>query len=76
MHPLMEDISKLKESELESKISDLSRKYFMTHNPNVQSQIALMLDMYKIELRSRREKNIIEEYQKRDRDLDNLINVN
>lgn len=76
MHPLMEDISKLKESELENKISELSKKYFMTSNSSVQHQISLMLEMYKIELRTRREKNIIEEYQKRDKDLDNLINVN
>jgi hypothetical protein len=72
----MEDISKFKDSELENKISELSRKYFMTSNSNVQHQISLILESYKIELRSRREKNIIEEYQKRDRDLDNLINVN
>ena len=41
MHPLIDDLSKLKDSELEAKINDLTRKYFMVRNPGVQAQIGL-----------------------------------
>jgi hypothetical protein len=76
MHPLAEDISKLKDVELEQKISNLSRKFFMTGNASVQHQITMMLDMYRTELIVRRNKALVDEYQKRDKDLDNLININ
>jgi predicted transcriptional regulator of viral defense system len=76
MHPLAEDFSKLKDVELETKIQDLSRRYFMAaSNPNVQQQITMLLDMYKAELNIRRQKLWEEQYQKRDTDLDSLINV-
>lgn len=76
MHPLIEDVKILKDSELETKIQALSKKYFQSYNSAVQHQILLLLESYKEELRSRREKQLKELYQKRDTDLDNLINVN
>lgn len=76
MHPLAEDFSKLKDAELETKIQTLSKKYFMSaNNPAVQTQIVALLDMYKEELNIRRQKLWQEQYQKRDTDLDSLINV-
>lgn len=75
MHPLAEDFSTLKDSEIENRIQSLSRKYFQSSNPNVQHQIAMFLDMYKEEMASRQAKMWREQYQKRDTDLDNLINV-
>jgi hypothetical protein len=76
MHPLIGNLDKLKISELENKINDLTRKYFSTHNFEVQQQIVMALDSYKSEL-SRRQQ---EEYNKmmvsRNKDLDKLINVN
>ena len=54
MHPLAEDFSKLKDSEIESRIQELTKKYWQAHNPTVQMQISLFLDMYQEELRSRR----------------------
>jgi predicted transcriptional regulator of viral defense system len=76
MHPLAEDFSKLKDVELETKIQDLSRRYFMAaSNSGVQQQIIMLLDMYKAELNIRRQKLWEEQYQKRDTDLDSLINV-
>jgi hypothetical protein len=74
-NPLAEDLSKLKDTEVENKIQDLTRKYFQSHNPAVQHQITTFLDMYKAELASRRAKTWQEQYQKRDTDLDSLINV-
>ncbi len=76
IHPLAEDLNSLKEPELETKIQDLSKKYFMAaNNQAVQQQIILLLDMYKLELQSRRQKLWEDQYQKRDTDLDSLINV-
>ncbi len=76
MHPLLEDLSRLKDQELESKILDLSKKYWVARNPDVQYQITLLLDSYQEELRSRRAKAFEQQYQNRDKGLDKLINVN
>ena len=75
-HPLMEDTKSLKDSELESKIQELSRKYFQAaRNPALQHQVLVLLENYKTELATRRSKMWEELNQKRDTDLDNLINV-
>ena len=75
MHPLVSDLSGLKTAELESKISELTRKYFTAPNPDVRQQIIMILDTYKEELAKRQ----LEEYNKmmnsRNKDLDKLINV-
>lgn len=76
MHPLAEDFSKLKDAEIESRIQDLSKKYWQNHNPTVQRQISLFLEMYQEELKARRAKMWQQEYQKRDKGLDELIKVN
>jgi hypothetical protein len=75
-NPLAEDLSTLKDTEIENKIQDLSRKYFLSNNHTVQHQITVFLDMYKAELATRRARTWQEQYQKRDTDLDSLINVN
>ncbi len=75
IHPLAEDFSLLKDAEIETKIQDLSKRYFQAHNLALQSQIVTLLDMYKMELANRRAKMWQEQYQKRDTDLDSLINV-
>jgi predicted transcriptional regulator of viral defense system len=76
MHPLAEDFSKLKDTELETKIQTLSQRYFMSGgNSAVQQQIVMLLEMYKEELSVRRQKLWNEQYQKRDTDLDSLIKV-
>jgi hypothetical protein len=76
MHPLAGDFGKLKDSEIEEKILDLSKKYWATHNPDVQHQISMLLDLYNEELRDRRAKTWQQQYQNRDKGLDNLIKVN
>jgi hypothetical protein len=75
MHPLAENMSDLKDTEIEERIQSLSKKYFQATNPNVQHQIVMFLDLYKAELAGRRAKMWQEQYQKRDTDLDSLINV-
>ena len=75
IHPLTEDYSQLKDVEIEAKIQDLSRKYFMSNNPYLRQQISTFLEIYRNELSARRAKQIEQLYQKRDKDLDKLINV-
>jgi hypothetical protein len=75
IHPLAEDYGSLKDAEVEERIQDLSRKYFQTQNPSVKQQISLFLDIYKTELRTRQAKQWEQQFQKRDKGLDKLINV-
>lgn len=76
MHPLVSDLSSLKDSELENKINELTRKYFMTHTFELQAQISLVLDSYKEELNNRRAREYEKMMSSRDKGLDKLINVN
>ena len=73
MHPLVSDLSGLKDQEVHSKIADLTKKYFMTRNPDVQRQIANVLDELRIELGERNRRLI--EQQMKDKNLDNLIKL-
>jgi hypothetical protein len=75
MHPLIENLNELKDSELENKILDLSKKYWQSRNPQVQHQITLILNMYHEELRSRRAKLWQQQNDNRDKGLDKLINI-
>jgi hypothetical protein len=75
MHPLVNDLSSMKDPELESKINDLTRKYFMTYNPGIQAQIVAVLDSYKEELDRRRRLDYEKMMNTRDKGLDKLINV-
>lgn len=75
-NPLVDSFSKLSDSEIDDKISELSRKYFISHNPQVQMQISTILEMYKQEAQSRRAKAAQKQAeQDGESGLDNLINV-
>lgn len=76
MHPLIDNLTELKISELENRISDLTRKYFSTGNSEVRSQIVLILDTYKGELARRQQQEYEKMIRSRDKDLDKLIKVN
>jgi len=75
MHPLAGDFELLKDSEIESKINDLTRKYFMTYNVDIRSQISMLLDVYKEEMSKRRQAALEKLMANRDKSLDKLINV-
>lgn len=75
MHPLVTDIKSLKNSELDAKVSDLTKKYFMTSNAHLQAQIAAMLDVYKEELAIRQHDEWQRATESRIKGLDKLINV-
>lgn len=75
-NPLVDDFSELTDSEIENTIVELGRKYWQARNPQLQAQVATILEMYKHEARSRRAKA----YQKQndqdsDNGLDKLINI-
>lgn len=75
MHPLVGDLSHFKDSELEDKTNELTRKYFSTSNPEVQYQISMVLDSYKNELNNRRQREYEKMMNSRNKDLDKLIKV-
>jgi hypothetical protein len=74
-NPLVDSFESLTDTQVEDATRDLSRKYFQSRNPQIQQQIAVLLEMYKEELRARTAKRALEAQQNNDSDLDNLINV-
>jgi len=76
MHPLIGDLTNLKDSEVDSKINELTRKYFATTNFELQQQIAMALDTYKVELAKRQQNAYEKMMNTRNKDLDKLIKVN
>jgi len=76
MHPLAGSFENLKDSEIEEKISDLTKKYFMTRNFEVQMQISSLLENYKEEIGKRRQLQLQRLMQKSEKSLDNLVKIN
>lgn len=75
-NPLVDSFELLSDAEVEQKMLDLQRKYFQTHNPQVQMQIAAILDMYREEARARRAKQYQQQSdQNGENGLDSLINI-
>lgn len=74
-NPLVHDLAELSEQDLEQKTIELSRKFWQTQNPDVRMQIQTLLDMYRLELESRRAKQKIQNQDNGDNSLDNLINI-
>lgn len=75
MHPLIEDLSTLKIQELENKINDLTKKYFLTNNVYIREQIISLLETYKETLSLRQQEELEKSMSNRDQDLDKLINI-
>ncbi len=78
MHPLFENTQSLSDTDIENKVMLLNKRYFQTQNPQVQNQISILLDDYKLELESRRAKQKLEAQKQQengDSGLDNLIKV-
>jgi hypothetical protein len=74
-HPLEEDLSKLKDNEVEEKLQELSRKYFAAQRlgkPELLTQLSTFVTIYKQEL----SKRLLKAQTTYDTDLDQLINVN
>jgi hypothetical protein len=76
MHPGVGSLKELSDNELQSKIYELNRMYHITSNPEVQNQIVLLLDTYKIEMEERRLSAQKKQSEASDENsLDNLIKV-
>ena len=77
MHPLFENTESLETTDIENKLTQLNRKYWQTSNPQLQQQIVMLIDGYKLELESRRAKEKLAQQSQEngDNSLDNLIKV-
>jgi hypothetical protein len=74
-NPLLPNLGEIKEAELENKISELTKKYFIALRSNgyLAEQVLVSLEAYKYELRQRQvasQKTLME---KTSKDLDDLI---
>jgi hypothetical protein len=74
-HPLIGDYKNLTDVELQEKVSNLSTKYWQTQNPEVRSQMTLILDELKEELRTRNQKSLQNNSEDDNKDLDSLIKI-
>lgn len=75
-NPLVEDLTKLKDTEIDEKISSLGRKYMIasrTMGGGVLVQIATLLEQYKAEQIRRQMKAMTDLAKRTDKNLDGLI---
>ena len=75
-HPLSQDLSNLKDSEVEAKLNELTKKYFQAQrlgNAGLLAQLLTFVNMYKEEMSMRYRKAL--KNTQIDGDLDQLINV-
>jgi uncharacterized protein YxjI len=76
MHPMIENLRSLSDSQIEQKILKLNSIYFITDNESVRQQMILLTDTYKIELQERQLAAKRKEIADGDNNgLDNLIRV-
>lgn len=68
-HPLVNNLQSLSDKELYEQLQDLTKKYWLTNNPALQSQITLIVDDIKWEADRRKRDNT------NNNDVDNLIKV-
>lgn len=77
-HPLLPDLSTLKDADVEAKIADLNKKYHIaarSGNGALCSQIIIALEEYKTELQKRLLNQSKVAMKNQNKDLDDLINV-
>jgi len=78
-HPLLGNLTEIKEQDLEVKIAELSRKYSIAArmgDGGLCNQILLALEQYKAEQQTRLQEKSKINMKNQDKDLDDLINVN
>ena len=76
MHPGINDLSQITDTQLEEKLLQLNRYYHITDNPDVRHQMILLMDTYKVELEERRlAARRKQQEESGDNGLDDLINV-
>jgi len=75
MHPLINNLSDLNDTQLETKLSDLNRKYWLATNQDMRFQLAMIIEDYQNELQQRRLKVWKKQQDEMDVDLASLIRV-
>ena len=75
MHPLVSELDKMSETELEQKIHDLTKKYYMTTNAELQNQIIMIIDDYKSAITKKQQDALTTAMENRNKGLDKLINI-
>jgi hypothetical protein len=78
-NPLLENVQDLKDSELESKINEVGRKYQIasrTMSGSILIQLAVCLEAYRNELSRRHSEKLKDLAQKSNKNLEGLIKVN
>lgn len=78
-HPLLPDLQQLKIADIESKISELSKKYFVaarSGNSSLCEQVLIVLEAYRTEFQKRNLEANKVQVNNQIKDLDGLINVN
>jgi len=80
LHPLSQDLSQLKDQEIEMKISELSNKYLVAQrigNHELLTQVQTFVTIYREEMSRRYRKTMKTSSQEMENgDLDQLVNVN
>lgn len=77
-NPLIDNLSKLKDDDIESKIQELTKKYYLAARSGqgqICSQIITILDMLNDELKTRYRKRLEDLGKNSDKNLDDLINI-
>ena len=77
-NPLVEDLTHLKDTDLDSRMTDLNKKYGIAMrlgNGSVAMQIAVVLEQLRDEVQRRQIESSKKLLQKQNKDLDDLINV-
>ena len=77
-NPLLEDMSSLKDSDLDTRLSDLNKKYNISvrmGNSAVCQQIAIIIEAVRYEIFRRQREATKQLLEKQNKDLDGLINV-
>lgn len=77
-NPLLEDISKIKDKEIELRILDLTRKYHIAASMGqgqLCQQVLVTLEMFKEEQNKRQRSSLEELKKKQDKGFDDLINI-
>ena len=78
-HPLLPDITALKDADIDTKISDLQKKYSIaarSGNGGLCNQILIALESYKYEQQRRYMTKTSIATKNQNKDLDGLININ
>ena len=77
-NPLLEDLTKIKDNELELKVADLTRKYTLAARfgyNDVMQQIVVILSAYRTELSRRQMESLKKASKTANNGLDGLIKV-